>query len=211
MSSYADLELRCKRRLGRRGMTITSEFLDEMIAAQERLERGPALPRFLKKTVTITTAANSPVLTGLPPSDFIRVYDDAALTYIDSSGNEKKAARVDMYDQLRMWRNRGVPTDCVYYFIDTNTNIEINAQPTDVDFTFTYYAKDAAPNTDNLWTTHQGDLIMAMAGTELAAWLRDDRALQYFTNVAQHERVRMVKQIEADEWGDTDLIMGGRN
>ena len=212
MSLYADLENRCKRRLGRRGFNITNEFLDEMKAAQEKLEMSPQLPKILKKTTApISTPQDATTLTSIPPTDFIRVYDDFGLLYVDDAGNEKGAKRLDTRQQLISKKNAGISGE-IYYFVVSNAVIEIAPKLSRATlFTMTYYAKDVVLTgaNENLWTGNFGELILGMAGTEIANWLRDDRALQYFQGLAQTERRRMVLQVEADEWGDTDLTMGG--
>jgi hypothetical protein len=193
---------------------MSTEFLDEMQSAQERLEEGPLLPRFLKTSDTQTTAADTATLTSLPPADFIRVYDDAALTWVDSDGATQEATRLDTYSQLVSKVNNGIPEGSIYYFIDEDggtKSIRINQQSASFDFTLSYYASEPALTgaNDNQWTTGpQASLIMAMAGIEIAVWLRDDRALQYFTALEQRERARMIRSIEADEWGGMSLVMG---
>ncbi len=212
MSLYADLENRCKRRLGRRGFTITTEFLDEMKAAQEKLEMSPQLPKILKKTTaSISTPLDAVTLTSIPPADFIRIYDDFGLLYVDDASNEKGAIRLDTRQQLISKKNAGISGE-IFYFIVSNTVIEIAPKLTRATFfTMNYYAKDVVLNgaNENLWTGNFGELMLGMAGEQIAVWLRDDRALQYFANLAATERRRMVIQVEADEWGDSDLVMGG--
>jgi len=213
MSTYAELELRCKRRLGRRGMTITTEFLDEMKAAQEKLERNPTLPRFLKVREPGVGAAGATTLVN--PADFIRFYDDAGIEYtIDGTTEKKFATRLDTFQQLQSKINNGIPEGQMFYFIDESSSgitFRINEQTEDFSYAYRYYKKQPVLTgaNDNKWTTGpQAEYIMAMAGVELAVWLRDDRALKYFTDLEAKERRSMVSQIESDEWGDTDLVMG---
>lgn len=213
MSTYSELESRCKRRLGRRGMTITNEFLDEMLASQIRLEKSGALPKFLKKTTadfTTLEGVTTP-LVGLPPTDFIRVYDDQALVYDDDDGAERLAIRLDTRNQLISKKNAGISGE-IFWFAVSRTVFEIApALGRDTVFRLTYYAKDTVldGNNENLWTANEGELIMAMSGVNLAIWLRDDRALKYYDNLESRERRRMVMEIESDEWGDMSLTMGG--
>ena len=211
MSTYAELETRVKRRLGRRGMTITTEFLDEMKAAQELLEKGGALPKWLRKTTSNETTTNgNTILTNLPPTDFIRVYDDQALVYDDDDGKEKHARRLDTRNQLISKKNEGISGE-IYWFLLSQTQIEIAPALTrDTVFRLTYYAKDTVltGGNENNWVANEPDLISGMAGYNLACWLRDDRAKQYFSGVASSARRLMVNQIEADEYGDIDLVMG---
>ena len=211
MSTYAQLETRTKRRLGRPGMTITTEFLDEMIAAQERLEKGPQLPKFLKKTTANeSTAAGLVILTNLPPADFIRVYDDQALVYDDDGGQERLAIRLDTRNQLISKKNEGISGE-IFWFLKSQTEIEIApAQTVARIFRLTYYAADVVLTgaNSNLWCSEEGEQIMGEAGRELSIWLRDDRAFKYYDALAAKERGRMLRQIEADEFGDSDLVMG---
>lgn len=223
MSDYNALELRVKRRLGRRGMTITGEFLDEMISAQELLEKMGALPKWMKTTsADETTLAGNAILTNLPPADFIRVYDDQALEFLDTDGNYNRAIRLDTRNQLVSKRNafsalsgqNSVVAD-IWWYLDRDAGVrDIEITPTqsrDVDFHLTYYAAETVLDggNDNQWCTFEPDLISGMAGMELAVWLRDDRALKKFTSQAQTARRILVNQIEADEFGDVDLVMGG--
>ncbi len=220
MTTYSELELRIKRRLGRRGMTITTEFLDEMIAAQELLEKMGALPKWMKTTTAdITTVAGLTTLTTLPPADFIRVYDDQALEFLASDGNYKRAIRLDTRNQLVSKRNAfaalsnqdSVDED-IWWYLVSKSEIEITpTQTRDVDFNLTYYKAETVLTgaNNNQWCTFEPDLISGIAGMELATWLRDDRALQKFQSQAQTARRILVNQIESDEFGDVDLVMGG--
>ena len=219
MSTYAILETRTKRRLGRKGMTITTEFLDEMIAAQELLEKMGALPKWLKTiSANQTTPEGDIILTALPPADFIRVYDDQALEFVDVDGNFKRAIRLDTRNQLVSKRNtfaalanQDSVDENIYWYLVSQTEIEITpTQTRDVDFRLTYYAAETVltGSNDNQWCTFEPDLISGMAGIELATWLRDDRALKKFTSQTQTARRILINQIESDEWGDTDLVMG---
>ncbi len=213
MSTYAELELRVKRRLGRRGMTVTTEFLDEMQAAQEELERMGALPKWLKVTTgdfTTLEGVTTP-LVSLPPADFIRVYDDQSLVYDDDEGNERLAIRLDTRNQLISKKNAGISGE-IYWFQLSKTAFEVApALPRDTVFRLTYYAKDTVltGSNENLWVANAPEMISGMAGYNLACWLRDDRGKQYFERVAGLARRSLVNQIESDEWGDTDLTMGG--
>ena len=213
MSTYAELELRAKRRLGRKGFNITTEFLDEMIAAQEQLEKMGALPKFLRTTTgdfTTLKDATTP-LVGIPPADFNRIYDDQALVYDDDDGNEKRAVRLDTRNQLISKKNAGITEGTIYWFQVSKTVIEIAPKLSrDTVFRLTYYKNDTVltGSNENGWVANEPDQIMGMAGVELSTWLRDDRALQKFQQQAQSARRIMINQIEADEWGDTDLVMG---
>lgn len=214
MSTYTELEARCKRRLGRRGMTITTEFLDEMIAAQEELEQLPTLPKWMKSlTAWITTPADDIILTSLPPADFIRVYDDQALQYLDEGGTEQRAIRLDTRNQLVSKRNAGIQEDIYWYLDELSATHSIEIAPTqtrDVDFRLSYYAKDTVLtgiNTNN-WCLKDPNQILGTAGEQIAVWLRDDRALKYYQGMFQKARGQMIRRIEADEWGDMDLVMG---
>jgi hypothetical protein len=204
-------------------MTITTEFLDEMISAQELLEKMGALPKWLKTiSADETTVAGDILLTNLPPADFIRVYDDQALEYLTSDGNYKRAIRLDTRNQLVSKRNafsalssQDSVADDIWWYLDRTAGVkQIEITPTqtrDVDFHLTYYAAETVltGSNDNQWCTFEPDLISGMAGMELATWLRDDRALQKFTGQAQTARRILINQIESDEWGDMDLTMGG--
>lgn len=212
MATYAELELRCKRRLGRRTMNITADFLDEMKAAQIKLEKSGALPKWLKTTTgDLVTPSGDVLLTGIPPADYIRVYDDQALVYDADDEAERRVIRLDTRNQLVSKRNAGVSGNIYWYEVSKTVFEIVPAQSVDRTFRLTYYAMDTILTgaNDNQWTANEGELIMGMAGVELATWLRDDRALQYYTNLAATERRRMVNQIESDEWGDIDLVMGG--
>lgn len=212
MTDYDDLETRAKRRLGRRGMAITTEFLDEMKAAQKKLEKAGALPKWLKTTTgDITTLEGNTILTSLPPTGYIRAYDDQALVYDDDDGDEQRAIRLDTRNQLISKKNAGVSGE-IYWYEVSKTVIEVAPELTrDYVFRMTYYAKDTvlSGSNSNTWCSEEGELIMGMAGIELAVWLRDDRALKYYSNLAATERRRMVNQIESDEFADVDLVMGG--
>ena len=212
MTDYDDLETRVKRRLGRRGFTITNEFLDEMKAAQKKLEKAGALPKWLKVTTgDITTLSGNTILTSPPPTGYIRAYDDQALVYDDDGSKERRVKRLDTRNQLISKKNEGI-SGVIYWYEVSKTVIEIAPELSrDTVFRMTHYAKDTVltGSNSNTWCSEEGELIMGMAGIELATWLRDDRALKYYSNLAATERRRMVNQVESDEWADVDLVMGG--
>ena len=213
MTKYAELLARAKRRIGRKNFQFDTDFLDEMKAAQERLEKGPQLPRWMKTvSAYATTAAGSISLTDLPPANYIRVYDDDGLTYLDTDGKEQRALRLDTYEQLRQKRNDPDSYDSsIYYFEISKTSFEIApTQTRDVQFRMRYYAKQTVLTgaNENDWVANEPDMILGAAGVHLATWLRDANAQAYFSGLFADARGQMLKQIAADEFSDVDLVMG---
>lgn len=218
MSTYAELETRCKRRLGRRGMTITTEFLDEMKAAQEDLENSPGLPNWL---ISGITAAVAPIPAG---TDFfvlhantpmIRFVDDYAIEYLEEDlVTRSQMKRLDTLQQLKSKEKAGIPAGSIYYYasrLDNAWRIEFRpAQTFDLYLNMRGYEEQAILTgaNENGWVENEPNLMLGIAGAAVAVWLRDDRALKYFSELEQRGRRQMNIRIESEDFADTDLVMG---
>ena len=212
--AYATLLTSMKLRLGRRAASfLDSDFLAEMILAQERLEQAAFLPRFLKKTSgdEVTTAGEF-VVSALPPAGFLRLWDDMPLSYDDEGGNEHEAKKVDTYQELVSKYNAGIATGIIYFYFDpSNNTFHIRPeQSRDVTFRCRYFGADTVLSgaNDNLWTAKAGELLMAEAGLMIASSLRDTERMQFFATLQQGQRNKLIRADEAEAQAGSDYTMG---
>lgn len=224
MATAAELRTRIKRRLSRAGLTTYDTVIfDELVhVQQEILEKSAELPNFLKTKQTFTkTGAHSSIdiSTQTELARFLRPLsrdDVASLEYLDASGVYQKLPRFDSWDVLYQ-RYPGTAQYPIGYFWDGNVAGLLELQPTPtatVAYRARFYRADL--NTANsldanggtLWTKHAGDYLMHTTGIEVAEYLRDTQALDYFSQKRQEAYTRFIKQCVAQDMADEDLVMG---
>lgn len=214
-----------KRRLSRRNdASIDTIIIDELGFAQEELESKPGLPLFLQHWKDTLIAAN----TGeIPVSSlkettgrFIRPVNDGPLSILDTTvvtGDPYKLIR--RYPSLealltdKTGTTEGFPEG---YVIDNKTAtgfvIVVRPIPTvDQTYRFRYYRGEAtAPAVGNstLWTTNAGPLLLAETGFNVAQFLRDQAALQFFAQKRAEARRDFINGVTAMEMADFDNSMG---
>lgn len=218
MSTYAELLARTKRRFGRKNYNFDVDFLDEMKSAQEELEEGPTLPNWLLKDLTATpnpiTAGTTSFVLSHTNGKILRLRDDRAIEYLDSDGNLQQMWHLDTYQQLKQKKDNGIPSGKIYYWIDRQDDAwTVHFEP-EQTYSLTVIVNGFAPeatltgSNENGWLRNEPQLIVGLAGVNLASWLRDDRALQYFQGLEQRGRRRMITRVESEVWADSDLVMG---
>lgn len=232
MATVTQLRDRIKVRLARRtDAGINTVIVDEMTHAQvEILEAEKWLPHFLKtvKGVSFSGAHDSIGLGTLEtgqstlPTGFIRLLEpnqeQPSLEYFDGT-RWIGFPRFDSFVQLRQIHGDGSPPGTVPggYFWDGNPEGVLRLRPIlagAVSYNVWYYRHD--PNTPTspatgdvtLWTKHAGDYLMHTAGVEVATYLRDKTALDYFVSKRQEAYNRLVGQKTATDQGDTEFVMG---
>lgn len=211
-----DIVLLLTRRLRRAaasGSNFEVEIVSEMVHAQRKLEEGPTLPWFLKTSTLVDIDADQETV---PFDDtgaaIIRLQDDKALAYVDPEGVAPEDIEVAQQSELAILHARypgtgGVPKE---FYVESNACI-VRPIPTQaLQYRLRFYQKDTEPVLDaaTLWTANFPDLIMNMAGVELAWSLRDEFALKRFTDDLVVARSRYVKAVHAREDADQVHIMG---
>lgn len=225
MATVDQLVARIKRRLSRRNdTTIDSLIIDEMAAAIEELESRPGLPHFLEhwKDSAVLADVGEIAVTGLvePTGRFIRPMNDGPFSVLDTS-----IATGDQYKLIRRYPSletlltdltgttEGFPEGYVIsHNMTSGIIIVVRPIPTVArTYRFRYYRGDptapAAAGT-NLWTTHAGPLVLAETGFNVAQYLRDQAALQFFAQKRAEARREFINSAAALEMADFDNSMG---
>lgn len=215
-STTNDLITLLTRRLRRgaaSGSNFETEIVGELVHAQRKLEEGPTLPWFLKLTTIVEIDANAEIVpfadTG---SSVIRLQDDKALAYIDPEGADPEPIEVPQQSELAILHARNPGTGEVprEFYVEDAACI-VRPIPTQaLQYKLRFYRRDTAPvlEASTLWMINFPDLIMNMAGAELAWSLRDEVALKRFTDDLATARNRYIKAVAAREDADQNHIMG---
>lgn len=213
-----------KRRLARAAFTnLDAMILDEMTHVQtELLERDAWLPDFLKTQLDVSVVGSHAAIPLSSVTGFIRPgqdqNDEAALRYL-SNGYYVDVPRFDSFAKLKQiygdGADRGEFPGGYYWDGNPVGNLQVRPQTTGtVNYQFNYYRQD--PNTASnldangncLWSRFAGDLLMHLAGLELATYLRDGDAVSYFGAKLQAAQVAVRRKKTADEMADQEYVMG---
>jgi hypothetical protein len=180
---------------------IDVAIINEMQAAQRRLERGAELPWFLwidtdEAGTNLTLSANTERVA--LPTNFLREDDDADISPVfkyDAGEDDVWTALIKKdYSKIKQ-ENPGVGT--LYYYDILGSNLYFRHVP-DVDTTIRmlYYRKDTvitAGTTETLWLQYAPDLIIAEAGKVIAGqYLKDMAAMQAFAARSAEEQSILV-------------------
>lgn len=203
---------RC-RRSAENGSNFQIEIISEIIHAQRKLEEGPTLPWFLKKSAEISVGANDPLV----PFDssgysIIRLQDDKPLAYQDPTGSSPEPIEVFQEAELKILTQKYPGTGAVpkEFYVETDVAI-VRPTPTQaLTYVLRFYHHDTEPvlGAATLWTANFPDLIMNLAGFEIAWSLRNTEAAQFFERGAQLARDKFVKAVTAREEAGQEHIMG---
>lgn len=222
MSTINQLVSRIKRRLTRTNDTaIEASIIDELVAAQEDLEDEAMLPAFLggneftlAAPLTGATADLKALVVG-----FLRLDYQAgkAVFYQDTTQDEQWVAikRYDDREQLKQTFPGALVAGGFPLGYHMNDGvIELRPTPTvsvPATIRVRYYKSDPTTpvaGATTLWSSRAPTLLMATAGVEIAKYLRDDAALQYFGQKLGQARVKLVRRDQADEDSDQEYVMG---
>lgn len=212
MSTIDKVVVRIGRRLRRGvgiGTNLETEIIDELVHAQEKLEDGPTLPWFLldRKTKTVV-GVHSEVTLDTDFVDFIRVWDGGrGLEVLDSSitsADAEKFKIIPFDDDLTvvLQKQSGSVTNDITLpkiaFQEGDTIFIRQEQKIDRTYRLHAYWRDPTPpatGATTLWSKNFADLLMNMAGREIAWTLRDDASEARFEkdlNVARTQFIRAV-------------------
>ena len=205
MATIDGIVTRIGRRLRRgvvSGSNMQTEILDELVAAQDKLEEAPTLPWFLQHAEEEIQPADTETIDVEAELDasFIRFLDDDPLLFLDPSGNSPELFEVTQNSEFRIMKQRFPgPGDDPKEFVLIGKDIFVRPIPTQaITYTVRFYRKDPtvpAEGATTLWSTNFSDLLMNMAGKEIAWTLRDDAAFARFEKdlgIAKNEFVKVV-------------------
>jgi hypothetical protein len=199
-----------------------ANIIDELVAAQERLQNEAWLPDFLFATDTIVVTTETVDLeTEL--DRYLRLHDRAGgIRYLDSSATDnepyKKLTRFDE-KELLVQRYPGnltagnVPQG--YFMVDSLVVLRpVPSAGASVTLHVSFYqgeAVDPAAGNSTLWTIKAADYLMGEAGIAIAQFLRDQQALSLFQATLGRGKSMLTKKSFGDEQADQDYQMGDRD
>jgi hypothetical protein len=193
----------CKQRLTRNtaaGTNLDTWILDEMKAAQTRLEHADVLPWFLiaERSYEEITSGEERVLV---PNDFLMEVDDEEMQVEDTaSGTFTELGGKWLYDELkRRYPDEEEGDPVRYALLGQYFRLRPIPKKTTLRLWMTYFAEDAviATGADNNLLKHFPDLIIAEAGAIIATATRNELALGLFEKMKVVENVRLAKFTEA--------------
>lgn len=199
----------------KRGLGYRSDKTDEIKAklrlAQDELERGKTLPRFLineDESIALTADTNTWTL----PSNFIREVDDFGdpNSQFDSDGDIVNLERLP-YD-VGYSRYGGADAGSVVAYSKRGSTFVFWPTPDeDTTLTISYYAHadDPATASSNAWSENAPGLLIGLAGMMIAADVHDDPAQQKFAVQYAQAKDSLFKEIVADEDANMSYSLGG--
>lgn len=202
------------QRLGDVGATFDTQIIAEMKLQQTILEQSPQLPWFCStRSTAVSTAVDTQTVS--LPSDWLMEDDNQDQFITDSDGALTRLGKQD-YGSLENadWfksatgQESGVPEE---YAINGST-MYLWPTPTEVlVLTLHYYQEQTvlSTNVENVWLKHAPDLLIAMTGMQMGAFLRDPEALQLFQPGVAVAQKRMWDQDEARRQAGLFAKMGG--
>lgn len=219
MATIDKIVVRIGRRL-RRGVTAGSnlhtEVIDELVAAQDKLEEATTLPWFLQHEETEAQDANVETIDIVSElvATFIRFLDDDPLLFLDPAANAgAELSEITQNSEFRIMKQRFPETGAIpKEFVLIGKDIFLRPIPTQaITYTVRFYRKDpTAPEEGavTLWSTNFSDLLMNMAGMEIAWTLRDEMALGRFERDLASARSNFIKVVAAREAAGQVYVMG---
>lgn len=218
MATIDEIITRIGRRLRRgvaSGSNFQGEIIDELVAAQSKLEEAPTLPWFLQHEETEAQAANAETIDVVAELEatFIRFLDDDPLLYLDPTGAADELFEVVQNSELRIMKQRFPGTALVpEEFVLVGKDIFLRPIPTQaITYTVRFYRRDPtapAEGATTLWSTNFSDLLMNMAGVEIAWTLRDNDAFARFERDLALARTAFIKVVAARENAGQVHVMG---
>lgn len=205
-----DVKALIAERLGNR-KNLDNLIISELKLAQSTLETGEFLPWFLLTEMeqTVTNVADYRV--GLP-LDFLMECEETGLWYEDANGVRHDLEKKDL-DQLTATyqTNSGVVTGPPERYALVGNYFYVFPQP-DQAYTLKtiYYGMDQTldTNIENKWLKWCPDLLMAMAGVNVAGFVGNDRAAALFQARISSAEAQLIKQHEARANTNREYSMG---
>lgn len=225
MSTIDELVTRMGRRLRRgvgSGTNLHTEIIDELVHAQEKLEDGPTLPWFLLRRPTLDVAGVHAVvpLTG-NFLDFIRIWDGGrGLEVLDpniTDADTEPYKIIPLDDDLTvvLQKQSGSVTDSITLpkiaFLEGEQFFIRQEQKIDRTYRLHAYFKDPTPPAEGattLWSKFFGDLLMNMAGREVAWTLRDEASEVRFEKDLNVARSQFIRAVAARADAGQEHVMG---
>lgn len=199
------------------GHSLEPTIILRLQEAQRDLEHGKTLPRFLiREDQTLTLLAGAHIAT--LPTDFIREDDDNRLHYVSPGSHLFRYLTPARYTDavirvmtLQRPDQPNINTLAPSVYVIRKTDIDfISLADQDYTLTWNYYGSGAILTTDieNEWLAEVPEWLIGEAGIRVARDLRDQDALQLFSEMAQKARAAVFSDIIADEDAMGPVVMG---
>lgn len=198
-----------KRRLTRNTaatVELDTWIEDELVQAQQRLERLPTLPWFLlteKSFITITKDEERIII----PANFLRENPDDDMQVFDTDADDWTELRKGTIDAMRIKfpdEAGGRPRE--YDYAGQYFRMRPIPNLTTYQLYMTYFRRDATftVGVENDWLKHFPDLLISEAGIPLAIGLRNDAAKALFEGLRTIELKRLDDDMVAREMANYD-------
>lgn len=219
MATINELVTRIARRVRRKaesGSNFHTEIIDELLHAQNKLEEGVTLPWFLHVEETESQAADIETIDVVAElsSTFIRFLDDDPLLFLNPAATANaELLEITQNSEFRIMKQRFPETGLLpKEFVLIGKDIFIRPIPTQaITYTVRFYRKDPTvplEGATTLWSTNFSDLLMNMAGKEIAWTLRDDTAVKKFETDFAFAYLQYIKAVTARENAGQLHVMG---
>jgi hypothetical protein len=201
-----------QNRLGQRS-GLDTQIVDEMQAAQERLEQEAALPWFLLTQEDIVISASPFALSGLTAS-FLREVDTDNPLWRQSTTDSADWEPVikDSYDALRYETSLNGTGTPRYYTLYGDSLYLFTAPDTSYTFRYLFYQKAAvlSSNIENVWLASASGLLVSETGLTTARFLRDKDAVNFFGQELARARVNLNNFMAARETAGRSTVINDR-
>lgn len=196
------------------GHSLTSTIVNRLVEAQNELEAGKTLPKFLlqeDQTLALASASHTVAI----PTGFIRESDDTLIRYY-ASGSDKPVflTRKSFIDAARAYLDSDtVASGPPKIYVIRKATIDF-IYDADDDYTlyWDYYKKadSLASSENNAWLGDEVGCwwLIGEAGMKMAADIRDQNAAAIFSAMASKARSTLFSKIVDDELASGPLQMG---
>jgi hypothetical protein len=210
-----------KRGLGFR-QTQDSAIIAALQQAQRDVELGQTLPNWLlvfDQPITVTSGTATATL----PTGFIRFHDDYPVYYL-SGVSQIFLPRRNAAEAYQAYVASGDPEDDSLvltsgtypsvFALRNKTTVQFYPTPTVAMTVYATYYKAAVvldADVENAWLANAPNYLIGLAGTMVAADLRDKGAMEKFGMMAKIGQRGLIGDIVEDELAGRPLVMGRNN
>lgn len=195
--------------------SLRSTIANALMDAQVLLEAEEYLPKFLVvNQQSLVTIADTETV-ALPTGFLREAEDDGPLWYLDADNGLHELHKDDMAYLRTVFIGSGdvATTGAPRMYALGASNLHIFPRPDAIyNLRFSFYKAEPILDSDgieNKWLQYAHDIMIGMAGKELAADLRDINAINIFTNMEARGRNRLKGNAEAREAEGRRYVMGG--
>jgi hypothetical protein len=193
------------------GHSLETKIILRLMEAQRDLEHGKTLPRFLlQEDQPLVLLANAHSVA--KPIGFLREDDENPIHYfaVNSDMPTFLARRFYKDAALANLRVDSPPSAPSVYVMRKDTVDFVVVADRQYDFVWNYYKADATleTNIENNWLLYGSDWLIGEAGLRIAKPLRDQNAVQAFTDLVRSGRAAVFGDLLADETAGGPLVMG---